>query len=274
VEEASGSSPSGSTRIAWRALGGGDPLVLVNGYAATKTDWDPAFLERLAGGGRVVCIDNRGTGDSAAGDEEIEIEQLAADVIAVMNDLGIDRAPVVGWSMGGFIVQTLAAREPERVEAAVLIGTNQGGGKVTKSDPEVFRSLIDHSGTPEEQASRLIRLLFPEPVASQVEREFGAEVAAARAALDHATLSAQEAVMLAWGRSESEERLRSIADARIPVLCAHGARDVVIPAANTDTLAAALPGSWKAVFPGAGHAVMAMEPERLATLIGTFLDRK
>ncbi len=76
--------------------------------------------------------------------------------------------------------------------------------------------------------------------------------------------------MASWHREPCAERLAAIS---APVLCAHGGADIVIPAANTETLAAHLPGAWRAVFPGAGHAVMAMEPARLAALIGIFLGR-
>jgi pimeloyl-ACP methyl ester carboxylesterase len=276
VEEASGTSSSGATTIAWRSLGSGEPLMLINGYAATKADWDPTFLERLAERWRVICPDNRGLGESALGDEgaaAITVERYADDVLAVMDDLGIERAPLAGWSMGGFVVQTLLARNPDRVEAAILMGTHPGGPLTTNAERGVFPTLIDHSGTPEEQAHRLIGLLFPEPAASAIERDFGDVVAAARAALDHDALCAQEQLMVDWHAGDATERLARIAGSGIPVLCAHGAADVVVPAANSDTLAAQLPGSWKAIFPGAGHAVMAMEPDRLTAVIAAFLGR-
>jgi pimeloyl-ACP methyl ester carboxylesterase len=276
VEDASGTSPSGTTAVAWRSVGSGEPLLLINGYAATKSDWDPAFLERLGEHSRVICPDNRGLGESTLGQDgpaAITVEQYADDVLAVMDDLGIERAPLAGWSMGGFVVQALAARNPDRVEAAILIGTHPGGPLTTNAERGIFRTLIDHSGTPEEQASRLIGLLFPEPSASEIERDFGDVVAAARAALDHDALLAQEQLMVDWHAGDAAERLAQIAHSGIPVLCAHGGADVVVPAANSDTLAAQFPGSWKAIFPGAGHAVMAMEPDRLAAVIATFLER-
>ena len=57
------------------------------------------------------------------------------------------------------------------------------------------------------------------------------------------------------------------------MLCAAGAEDVVIPAANTALLSAALPDAWRATFAGAGHAFMARDPDRVAELIRVFLDR-
>lgn len=271
VEEETGSSPAADgAAIAWRALGNGEPLILINGYAGAKADWDPVFLHELGRHSRVICPDNRGIGDSELGSDEVTVELLAADVLAVMDALGIERAPVAGWSMGGFIAQTLAAAHGERVGALVLLGTDPGGENSTTTSSEHFRRLIDHSGTPRERASRLISLLFPDPPASAIDEQFGEIVAAAQAVLDPAALEAQEQLMAAWHKAPSGARLDSIA---APVLAAHGAADIVIPAANSETIAARIPGAWKAIFPGTGHAFMAMEPVRLAALIGTFLGR-
>lgn len=269
----SGSSPAPDGPVAWRATGEGAPLILINGYGGDAAGWDPGFLEHLGSHNRVICPDNRGIGATPPlpeGAGELTVERLATDVVALMDDLGIERAAIAGWSMGGFIAQTLAADHPDRVEALVLIGSDAGGELSVSGEREAFLALIDQSGTPRERASRLIGLLFPEPTATAIDEEFGELVAAAQAALDPATLAAQQGVMASWHRTPCGPRLERIS---APVLCAHGAEDVIIPAANSDALAAAIPGAWKAIFPGAGHALMAMEPARLAALIGVFCDR-
>jgi pimeloyl-ACP methyl ester carboxylesterase len=270
MEERTAETTAGGSKLSWRELGTGEPLLLINGYAGAKADWDPIFLERLGSHSRVICTDSRGIGDSELGDEEITVELLAADVLAVMDAIGIEQAPVAGWSMGGFVAQTLGAFNGERVEALVLLSTDPGGELSTSTTREHFLRLIDRSGTPREQASRLISLLFPDPPAAAIDEQFGELVAAAQAALDPAALEAQVALMASWHRQPSSERLDAI---RTPVLAAHGAEDVVIPAVNSETIAARIPGAWKAIFPGAGHAFMAMEPVRLAALIGAFLGR-
>jgi len=270
MEERIAETTVGGARLAWREIGSGEPLLLLNGYAGAKADWDPVFLEQLAAHSRVICPDNRGIGDSELGTEEATVERLAADVAAIMDAIGIERAPVAGWSMGGFIAQTLAVTASERVEALILLSTDPGGELSTSTSREHFLRLIDRSGTPREQASRLISLLFPDPPAAAIDEQFGELVAAAQAALDPAALEAQVALMASWHRGPSAERLAAIT---VPVLTAHGSEDVVIPAANSETIAARIPGAWKAIFPGTGHAFMAMEPVRLAALIATFLGR-
>ena len=79
-----------------------------------------------------------------------------------MDALGIERAPVAGWSMGSFIAQTLAVSASERVEA-ILLSSDPGGELSTSTTREHFLRLTTRSGTPREKASRLISLLFPDP---------------------------------------------------------------------------------------------------------------
>jgi pimeloyl-ACP methyl ester carboxylesterase len=152
----------------------------------------------------------------------------------------------------------------------VLLSTSGGGPEAPRSTAAAWRDLTDHGGTPHEQARRLLGLLFPAEVAERIYAEFGDVVAAARAQLDPDALSAQEAAMIGWLRGPSVERLAAI---RAPALVATGSQDVVIPAANSPLLAAALTDSWLARFPGCGHAFMAQEPARAAGLITAFLGR-
>lgn len=258
--------PGGAIGV--RRLGAGPPLVVINGYAATSMDWDPGFLAALGRSSSLICPDNRGMGKSSLGESgELSADSMAADVLAAMDAFGIVSAPVLGWSMGGFVAQAMALAAAGRIEALVLLATDPGAG-AELCDGDTWRRLIDHSGTPREQASRLISLLFPPGVAEPIDAEFGELVAAARAALDHDALTAQEAAMRGW----HDERDRS-ALASVPTLAATGTLDAVIPPTNAELIAARTDDSWLARFPGCGHAFMAQEPERLAALIATFLGR-
>lgn len=242
-------------------MGADDPLVLLNGYAATKDDWDPGFLEALGEFASVVRPELPVAGT---------VEEMAAGVLEAMDGEGVAAAPVVGWSMGGFVAQALAARSPDRVEALVLISTDGGGPGAVRSPEEVWSRLTDHGGTPREQATRLIGLLFPPALAPGIDAQFGEVVAEARAKLSEETLAAQEAAMDRWHAEPSAARAAVI---ECPVLVAAGSEDAVIPPANLELLAAAFPGAWTARFAGGGHAFMAQEPKRLAALIGAFLGR-
>jgi pimeloyl-ACP methyl ester carboxylesterase len=255
-------------RLAWRTVGSGPPLLLVNGYAATGGDWDPQLLQRLAATFKVISPDNRGMGRSQLGDPAgLTIDGMARDLELLLDALAVERAPVVGWSMGGFVAQRLALRVPTRVERLVLLATDPGGTDAVPADPTVWAELLDHSGSAREQATRLISLLFPPALAPQIDERFGAIVALARSGLSPQTLAAQEAAMIAWHLEEPPRP----GDPAPPVLVAHGSEDVVIPPGNADALAERWPGARVELFDGGGHAFMAQEPLRLADLIAAFV---
>jgi pimeloyl-ACP methyl ester carboxylesterase len=268
MDEAAGTTSVDGCEIAWRMLGSGDPLVVLNGYAATMEDWDPTFLEQLAENHRLLCIDHRGVGGSEPGGEPLSIERMARDVLAVSSDRGIDRGGLLGWSMGGFVGQEAAALAPKPIQRLVLLSTDHGGPDAIERTPETEAAFSDHSGTPREQASRLIGLLFPAEIAKQIDSEFGDVVAEARAKLSPAVLTAQEEAMDRWHSADAEERIAAL---HMPALVAAGSEDVVIPPENADLLAARLPDAWLARFAAGGHGFMAQEPRRLAGLITAFL---
>jgi 3-oxoadipate enol-lactonase len=254
-------------RLAWRTVGDGPALLLLNGYAATSEDWDPGFLTALGQSFEVICPDNRGVGESELGDGELTIDGMAADLEALLDALEIETLQLVGWSMGGFVAQRLTIRAPDRISAMGLLSTDSGGPDSVPADPEAWSRLIDHSGTHREQASRLISLLFPSSLAEDIDRRFGDVVAAARAKLSPETLRAQEAAMDAWHR---EALPSNGADVRLPALVIHGDLDIVIPAENAAALATRYPDARVEIFEGCGHAVMAQEPARVAKAIAVF----
>jgi 3-oxoadipate enol-lactonase len=251
-------------RLTWRALGAGPRLLLAQGYAGSADDWDPAFVEALGRSFSLVMPDNRGMGGSELGDpDEVTIDSMAADLEAVLDELAIESIPVVGFSMGGFIAQRLAARAPGRVERLALLSTDPGGPGAIRAAPADWGRLVDHSGTPRERASRTISVIFPPDVAPRFDREFGDLVAASQATLDPAALAAEERAMDEWWAAPPGDGVAPIAS----VLIAAGADDVVIPPGNAQLLAERFPGARVELFAGAGHAFMAQHPDAAADLI-------
>jgi pimeloyl-ACP methyl ester carboxylesterase len=240
----------------------------LNGFAATSADWDPSFLYRLAGSNELILLDNRGVGGSSDDGTLFDIEKLADDSARVLELLGIGGASVMGWSMGGFIAQAFAVKYADRVEKLVLLSTDSGGSDADLASPNVWSELLDSSGTPDEQARRLLLLLFPTDVAQSFFRRFGDVIATARAQLSADLLNRQAAAMDTWHRNGLASQLRKI---RLPVLVASGTEDIVIPASNALKLVNAIPGAWLAQFPHGGHAFMAQYPLPLADLINSFL---
>ena len=129
----SGRTP-GPVRIAWEATGRGSAVLLVHGLGYGRWGWEP-IVERLADRFEVVTVDNRGIGDSDAPAGPYRTRVMAADLVAVLDDAGIDRATVVGTSLGGMIAQELALHWPDRVDRLVLAATIPGGVRTVPMPP-------------------------------------------------------------------------------------------------------------------------------------------
>jgi len=255
-------------QIGSRRRGNGPPLLVLNGFAATSADWDPSFIDKLASSNELILLDHRGIGNSTDDGKPFDIGQLADDAVHVIEALGFERASILGWSMGGFIAQTLAVQHPDRINKLILLSTDRGGADADLASTAVWSRLIDMSGGPHEQARRLLSLLFPSDVAESFYREYGDIVASARARLSFDLIKRQAKAMDAWHRNGIGNRLREI---RVPVLIAIGTEDVVIPPSNALKLVNAIPNAWLAQFPRGGHAFMAQYPSPVANLINCFL---
>src|SRR5437867_5427330 len=255
-------------RLAYRRRGSGRPLLVLNGLAATSADWDPSFIEGLASANELILLDNRGIGASTDNGAPFDIGQLADDTARVIDALDFQRVSVLGWSMGGFIAQALVLQHPTRINKLILLSTDPGGVDAELASPAVRSQLIDTSGTPHEQARRLLSLLFPGILADSIYDQYGEIVAGARAQLSRDLVQRQAAAMDAWHRHGAVDRLREL---RTPTFVAAGNEDIVIPASNALTLVNAIPGAWLAQFKDGGHAFMAQYPRPLADLINGFL---
>jgi pimeloyl-ACP methyl ester carboxylesterase len=256
-------------QIAYRRIGNGRPLLVLNGFAATIADWDPSFIDRLASSNQLFMLNNRGIGGSTDDGQPFDIAKLADDAAHVIEALGFERMSVLGWSMGGFIAQALALQHPAQVDKLILLSTDCGGPDADLASNAVWSQLIDMSGTPHEQARRLLFLLFRSDVAESFYRQFGDIVAAARAQLSPDIMRRQAAAMDAWHRDGVASRLREI---NVPVLIGTGSEDIVIPPSNALKFVNAIRGAWLAQFPSVGHAFMAQYPRVLADVINCFLE--
>ena len=115
----------GDVEIAYLDEGEGDPVVLVHGFASSKNvNWVyPTWVSELRKNGfRVIAFDNRGHGDSSKlyDPEDYHIGTMASDITALMDHLGIERADVMGYSLGARMMGILAQTRPERVRSAIF----------------------------------------------------------------------------------------------------------------------------------------------------------
>ena len=258
--------PVGDINIAYRVLGQGDPIVLIMGYGSTMDMWDPRFLDNLSSKYKVIIFDNRGMGNTTAPPGNFSIAQFANDTAGLMAALGIEKAHILGWSMGSFVAQELAIRYPERVNKIILYAGDCGGKEAVMPSPQVLKDLTNTSGSPEERGMRLFNLLFPKDWLSKQPAFYKWFPIPKETSLPE-NIERQAQAIATW--PGACDRLGSI---KSPALVVTGTEDVIAPPENAFILAQKINGSWLVQFEGAGHGLMYQYPDRLAKIVADFIE--
>ena len=252
------------------------PLLLIMGLAAQMIAWDEQFCARLAARGyRVIRFDNRDIGRSTrldgAGVPDVGAALMAAlagrpvqapyllrdmanDAVGLLDALGIERAHLVGASMGGAIAQLMSIHHPARVRTLTSIMSSTGEPGLPAPTPQAMTVLLkptpsDRSAYLESfrQTWKVLRVgSFPDDEARDLER---AERNFARG-LNPAGVARQLAAILASGGRKS-----ALADLSVPALVIHGDLDPLVPLAAGVATARSIPGAKLQVVKGMGHAL-------------------
>jgi pimeloyl-ACP methyl ester carboxylesterase len=264
--------------------GSGEPLLLVMGLGAQMIAWRDGFVELLADQGfRVIRFDNRDVGLSTHLHDQrppailraalghvlrkppgspYAIDEMTNDAIGLLDALGIDRAHVVGASMGGMIGQLLALDHAPRVRSLTSIMSTTGNDRVGRPTRAVIAHLIKHvnMNTPERALEGSVAMfrLITGPLFDEADHRRYLEVALERS-FDPGGMARQAAAIAT--APDRTDRLRSL---DLPTLVIHGERDLLITPSGGQATAEAVPGAELLMFPDMGHAL----PEPLwATII-------
>lgn len=120
-------------------LGKGDPILLISGSSSNMNTWEPSILRDLSSNHTVIVFDNRGVGNTTTGSKPFSIQQLANDTAGLLDALKIQKADVLGYSLGSFVAQQLTVSHPEKVNRLVLVAASCGGKEAVPRDPELVR---------------------------------------------------------------------------------------------------------------------------------------
>ena len=252
--------------IAYEVLGDGEPLLFVHVLGYDRRGWGP-LPALLAPDFAVLLFDNRGVGESDVPEGPYAVSQMAADAVAVLDDAGVERAHVLGVSLGGYIAQEIALTYPDRVRKLVLGSTAPGG---TRSHPMPQAGLEAFGRFPTMEREAGLRLMVESSLGAHGVRErpeLVEEIFAYR--LEHApTLAGWQAQAYAGATFDAYDRAPSIA---APTLVIHGGADTVVDPRNADLLTELIPGAQAEVVPERGHLLIWEEAELLAPVVREFL---
>jgi pimeloyl-ACP methyl ester carboxylesterase len=258
----------GDVLLHWEAHGDGEPIVLIMGLGGSSRAWW-RLLGHLAPRARAITLDNRGTGLSDPVRGLLHMRDLVGDVLAVMDAAGLDRAHVMGVSMGGMIAQHLALDHRDRVASLILGCTSAIGRRGTPP----WRLLGASALRPLLGAERTWPLLAPSLYAPHTLREAPERVeedllVRREEATDAWTTYAQ---LAAIAGHDTLHRLHELAGLGVTVV--HGAMDVLVPPERADELHAAIPGSRLELIAGAGHMLTTDAEEASAAAVLAHLER-
>lgn len=267
----------------------GPAVLLIAGLGLQLVFWPEAFVSALADAGyRVIRFDNRDAGLSTKmdgvrppklrrqilkrlvglpGGAPYTVDDMAADAAGVLDALGVDRAHVVGLSMGGIIAQVLAATRPDRVASLTLMMTTTNNPRLPRPKGEAARVLFERppaNPTREEAIERGLAVWL----AIGTKDAEPADAIRARVARDidraHETEGTARQLAAIIETSDVRRRTRTI---RAPALVVHGTADPLVSPRGGEDIAANLPGARLERIEGMGHDLPPKHLERVTALV-------
>lgn len=252
--------------IVYTRIGDGPPLILVAGMGSTRRVWGelPAMLSRQF---TMVTVDNRGVGGSRAGDS-FTLAGAADDLCRILDHLKLERAALLGASLGGLIVLRTALHAPRRVTSMVLLSCaahlSTHGRRTLQVMRAIFRAL-----PPGEAGGALMSLAFAPPFherfpgfVDEAARLYGPDpddIPGTLAQLDH--------MLEGW------DLRKQLGGLRIPSLVIAGLRDAIVASEDTCAIAEALPQARLLEVPDAAHAVLAEGGAEVLREVVEFLSK-
>jgi pimeloyl-ACP methyl ester carboxylesterase len=263
----------GNISLAYREVGHGRPLVLIQGSGAAMDVWDPLMVAALAEHHRVIEFDNRGVGSSTDDrSQPMTIDLLADDTAGLIRALHLGRPDVLGWSLGGFIAEDLAARHPRLVRRLVLVSSDPGGTHAVQAAPDVL-ALDARVTLGQATLDEILYLLFPpeglDAGLAWLNRYFSQPGCCESVAYETGVRQL-DAEYSAWytpggGVWDALPRLQP------KTLVMAGLKDIDVPVRNARLLAARIPDPTLRLFAHTGHGLPLQRPIAVANAVDRFL---
>jgi pimeloyl-ACP methyl ester carboxylesterase len=260
------------TNFVFREIGrkGGVPVVLLHHLTAVLDDWDPRVVDGLAARHHLIAFDNRGVGGSG-GSTPKTVEEMAHDAAAFIGALGFGRVDLMGFSLGGFVAQVIAQRQPGLVRKIILAGTGPAGGEGIVNVGAVLQDAVGKAGATRHPKQFLFftQTSDGQAAAGDFLRRLKERTEDLDSPVSNETIQAQLAAIHAWGRGDAT----TLGTVQHPVLVANGDDDVMVPTFNSFELARRLPNAQLSIFPDAGHGGIFQHHAVFVAQALSFLDQ-
>jgi pimeloyl-ACP methyl ester carboxylesterase len=266
----------GDINIAYKRFGQGKPILFISGTSQTKDAWEPAVLSELAANNHTVIVfDNRGIGETTVGTKPFSIEQFANDTAGLLDALQIEKADILGASLGSFIAQELILNYPQKVDRLILHAAYCGGNEAIYASGQALETIMTlsspqalHNMTAEQQAMILAQIMFPPEWLEENPDILNAVIKLAPSRSASPEIIQQQGLASGTWKG-SCDRLANITQ---PTLLIVGDQDLLIPAANSIMMVQRIPNSWLVIIQGTGHGMMLQVPNEFSAIIQTFLE--
>lgn len=259
---------------AYRTTGDSDatPLVTLQHFRGNLDNWDPALIDELARGRRVITFDNRGVAAST-GRTPHTIAQMALDAIDFIDALGYGVVDLLGFSIGSFLAQEIALVRPAIMRNVVLASSApQGASGMHGWAPDVIGAV----GKPQTSGEEYLSVFFANSDTSQAAgkqilgRLYGARTDDRDADTDWDTRLAQYDAVCAWGEP-NHSLLQRVSAIDTPVFIANGDSDPMILPHYSHLLAGLIPGARIKIYPDSAHGFLFQRHAEFAADVDAFL---
>jgi pimeloyl-ACP methyl ester carboxylesterase len=242
-------------KFAYRRLGPqeGTPLIFLQHFTGTMDSWDPVVANGLAKTRPVIVFDNSGVGKTS-GKTPDNVAQMAADAGQFISALGFTKVDLLGYSLGGFIAQLLAAHSPGLYQKVILVGTAPQGGE--EHLLEVLKEAFSHKEAPD---VRLPLFFTPSEASQAAGRAFLSRASVRTVDRDPESGTAvsdpQAKALIDWCASKdpSNAVLRAIDQ---PALVVCGSNDTMLPDGNAYYMFKHLKNAQLILYPDSGHGAL------------------
>ncbi len=250
--------------ISYNVLGDGPPLVLLRGLGRTVRHW-LGYEREVARHFKVITLDLRGMGETTARAEwGTTIDDMAADVMAVLDHLEVERAHLLGVSLGGMVTLAAGLKYPERCASLIVINTSIPGLTTLRLTPAALKALASAAWSRDDELHRrLIDVLVGADLPEAKRHDFASRYAsiARHEGLYIETIAKQ---LVAAVRFRPKRKLKSL---QPPTLVIYGTDDRFVPPINSRRLARLLPNAKLVPIAGAGHEVSLDKGEELTGVV-------